>query len=517
MDHPSEGALFKKLAESCDLQAFFAFLLSVILPLVVLFFLMVLFSCSPAFACPRLVEVLADPVDRSDQEGEFVELRLDYGTEGEAPFDSLMVQFEEKPAFRFAYPGTSRLVLVHDSVYCPSRESVSCGLLGNVSLPNSRNSYWRSWAVRTGTGVACLDSVGLAIPKAGASFQRVKDTDRWVVAEPSMGEANPLYELGIKDCGLEPLSGTFWTEGNRLGWNVGFSMSGCDSSWIYYKVEDLFSGKVVSDSSRISGKLEIPGVMGRTLWMTATLPTDEASGNDQLDTLLISSGNSPIVVTEVHHCPQEPEPEWVEVYNRTSRALALEKFQFCGRGGPWSKNSNDSIGPFQSIIFTKDSLGMREFLGYGEARIVQLSMGYLNNAVGNISICYGSQIVDSVSWDKTTVSCPQGFNPVTNRAESTPGFQRSVHSRNEIPFTYKLSSRVVKRDGTPLRVWVESLFPVDLKLLDSTGHVLWKSHVPAQSNMWWSVPLKDLPRTGIAYIAFSSGSYENKVGIVLRP
>lgn len=530
--------MFKKLEESCDLQAFFAFLLSVILPMVVLFVLMMLFSCSPAYACPRLVEVFADPVDVSDQEGEFVEIRLwegsddlaDGAAQGDA-FDSLMVQFEEKPALRFSYPGAlsgspsgvlgtssgvSRLVLVHDSVYCPQKESVACGLLGNITLPNSRETYWRTWAVKKGEA-ACLDSVGLPSPKAGSSFQRVKDSDRWVVAEPSLGEANPLYESGIKDCGLEPLNAVELSRGTDLGWSLRFSMAGCDSSWLYYSVEDLFGGKVLADTSMIQGRLEIPEAKGRTLWVRAALPSDEASGNDLLDTMLVSAGNSPVVVSEVHHCPQEPEPEWVEVYNRTGRSLPFNKFQFCGRGGLWSKNLDDSLGPFQSVIFTKDSSGLRDFLGYKDARLVQLSIGYLNNTSGNISICYGDQVLDSVAWDKSTATCPQGFNPLTGVAEYTPGFQRNAGAKNESPFTYKLSSRVVRRDGTPLRVLVESVLPVDLKLLDSTGHVLWKNKIPAQSNMWWNVPLEGLPRTGIAYVSLSSGVYENKVGIVLRP
>ena len=508
--------MFKRIQESCDLQAFLAFLLSVVLPLVVLFFLMMLFSCSPVFACPRVVEVFADPVDRSDREGEFVELRLGDGPE-EPPFDSIAVQFEEKTALLFANPNKSRLVLVHDSAYCPQRESVACGLLGSLSLPNSRSTYWRTWTLRKGEGTACLDSVGLASPKAGSSFQRVKESDRWVVTQPTPGEANPLYEEGVRDCGLDPLEASALTSGNGMEWKIRISMTGCDSALLNYRVEDLFGGKVLSDSSVIYGGLEIPEVGGRALRVRAELPCDEASGNDRLDTLLVSSGNSPLIVSEVHHCPQEPEPEWVEVYNRTGKNLPMEKFHFCGRGGLWSKNSSDSIRPYQSVIFTKDSLGMRDYLGYRDARIVQLSMGYLNNSSGSISVCYGEQVVDSVSWDKSTVACPQGFNPVTGGAEYTPGFQRNANSKKDSPFTYKLSSRVIRRDGTPLRVGVESEFPVDLKLLDSAGHVLWKTRIPPQSNMWWGVPLKDLPKTGVAFISFAAGSYENKVGILLRP
>lgn len=495
----------------------------------------VLLEIIAALACPMLVEVLADPVDVSDSQGEFVEIRLpdeavggSGGAKsgfGSAAFDSLFVQFEEKAALRFPFPEGRRFVLVHDSVLCPQVDGVDCGLLGAVNLPNSRETYWRTWVGRRDGALICHDSVSVPSPKAGASFQRVKESDRWEVTEPTLGEANPLYELGVNDCGLEPLTATLLNEGalnvtEVVEWNLRFSMSGCDSSRIHYRVEDLFSGKAWKDSSRIGPSLEIDGVSGKALQVTASLPRDESSYNDSLDTLLVLPGSSPIVISEVHHCPQEPEPEWVEVFNRTGRSLSLKKFRFCDRGGLWEKSAADSIAPFQSIIFTKDTAGLREILGYRDARLVQLSLGYLNNSSGKLDLCYGDVVLDSVSWDKSTVSCPLGFSPITGKAEYTPGFQRSAQSlsarQNEIPFMYKLSSRMVRRNGS-LRVYVESENPVELKLLDSAGRVQWTQVAPARSNAWWNVPLNDLPRTGVAFVSLRSGKFENLVGFILRP
>lgn len=464
-----------------------------------------------ALACPMLVEVLADPVDVSDSQGEFVEIRLP--DEGSAAFDSLFIQFEEKSALKFPFPEGRRFVLTHDSSFCPKIEGVGCGLLGAVNLPNSRETYWRTWVGRRDGALICHDSVLVPSPKAGKSLQRLKETDRWEVTEPTFGEASPLYELGVKDCGLDPLTATG-------EWSLRFSMSGCDSSLIQYRVEDLFKGTTWQDFSVINPFLQVEDAKGMALRVTANLPRDESSFNDTLDTLLVLPGSSPIVISEVHHCPQEPEPEWVEVYNRTGRSLALQKFRFCDRGGLWGKSAADSIAPFQSFIFTKDSSGLREILGYRDARLVQLSMGYLNNASGSISLCYGDVVLDSVSWDKSTVSCPLGFSPITGKSEYTPGFQRSAQNsssqQNGIPFTYKLSSRIVRRNGS-LRVYVESENSVELKLLDSAGHVQWTQVAPARSNAWWNVPLRGLPRTGVAYISLKSGSFENLVGFVLRP
>lgn len=400
------------------------------------------FAVARALACPLFVEIFPDPTDVPDNEGEFVEIRLDRN-EGEAPPDTLVVQFEDKEPLRFLYPAGKRFVLVHDLANCPEGDGVACGELGGVTLPNSRESYWKLWTESTslwgGVERSCPDSVGLPKPKAGKSFQRVKESDRWELSLPTPGAEDA-----------------------------------------YYEQQD-------------------------------GLPDDEP-GVSVVDSL---TGESPLVITEVHHCPLEPEPEWVEVYNRTDKPVALDKFRFCGRGGTWK----GVAGPYESMVFTRDTLMLREFIGYKDVRLFQVAMGYLNNTAGNISICFDQQVVDSVSWDKKTVACPSGFNPLSGRGENTPGFQRKqdVGKKLSEPFTYKLSSRVFRVGGNPLRVYVEGDVPVEIRLLDSAGRSVWHAQAPAGSNRWWDVPLRDLPGLGVAYVSLTAGRFENTVGILLRP
>lgn len=446
-----------------DLRAFFALLLAMAAAFAVLCFTVGLLSCSPAYACPLLVEVFADPADVSDQEGEFVEVRLDSTVFAKY----LWIQFEDKKAVRYPYARGERLVLVHDSLYCPEIAGVLCGVSA-VSLPNSRETGWKLWlgneaVADSGESRRCLDSVWLPRPKVGASLQRVKETDRWEVAEPSFGLVNPYYELGAE--AVDPLDSLM------NGW-------GADSS-------------------------------GRSL-----------------------------VISEVHHCPQEPEPEWVEVYNAATLSLPLNRVRFCERGDFWGSVKNgrvDSIAPYESLILTRDTAGLREFLGFREVRLLQVSMGYLNNVAGELSVCLGDRVVDSVYWDKSTVACPLGFSPLTGKAENTPGFLGSECSLNVLsdsaswqelhqksqqvsqPFAYKLSTRVVRRNSSNLRVLVEGDTDVVMRLLDSAGRILWKRTAPAQSNTWWSVPLEGLPKTGVAYVSLVAGKFEKMVGFVLRP
>jgi len=395
--------------------------------------------CASAYSCPMFVEFFPDPKNVSDQEGEYVEIRLD-----DFRADSLFVRFESKEILAFAWPDAERLVLVHDSVQCPPRRNVACGMLGKVSLPNSRESVWKVWS-----GV-CMDSVTVPQPKPGKAVQRVGLTDEWAFVAGTMGYGDAEYELGVEE-----------------------------------------------DSS-----LSAIAKLARSLRMT-----------------------------EVHHCPEEPMPEWVELYNASGYALPLQDFRFCDRGAALG-GARDSILPFQTLLVSKDTAALRESLGIPDIRMLQVGLGYLNNTEGALRLCFRNDVVDSVYWSKGTVVCPSGFNPLTGKREFTPGYQSKSATNGgahdaagtvsriadaDKPLTYKLSSRVVSKKGAALRVRVESEFDVKLSLLDSAGRRIWKSVVSANSNEWVKIPVQEHLGIGTGFVALSVGEYEDVVGILVRP
>ena len=382
-----------------------------------------------AFACPVFTEFYPDPKDVSDQEGEYVEIRMD-----DFRAESLYVQFESKAAMAFAWPEAERFVLVHDTAKCPV--GATCGSLGKISLPNSRESVWKLWAG------SCMDSVTVMQPKPGKVIQRVGLTDNWEFVEAS---------------------------------------------------------KAVSETQEASDSL-LEGVM---------------------------AGLSPLRVTEVHHCPGEPMPEWVELYNSSEYPLPLEVFRFCDRGGALGK-AGDSIRPYQAVLVSKDTSSLRSALGILDIRMIQVSLGFLNNNEGTLRLCFRDNVIDSVYWNKGTVSCPSGFNPLSMRREFTPGYlpknARNVSLAGDAnqgaakaPVEYKLSSRVISKKGSPLRVRVESEHNVTLSLLDSAGRCVWKSVVSAMSYEWVKVPVQEYLGVGAAFVSLSVGEYVDVVGILVRP
>lgn len=459
----------------------------------------------PLPACPMFVEFFPDPTDVADGEGEYVEIRLD-----DFRAESLLVSLDLKAPLAFPFPrSANRVALVHDSTACPARDSLACGLLGTYTLPNSRESVW---ILRSGT---CTDSVTIPAPKPGKALQRVGETDEWAFTAGTFGVADPDYELGIRDCGVR-LDSAEWREG--VGWALRGFLGGCDSSVASLEVLDLGSpGGWRREKVSLSGRFGLEAGAKGSAWVRIALPGDAAPSNDSVDRFLVAEGMSPVALTEIHHCPSEPEPEWVEVYNRSRYALPLSRLRFCGRGGLWGRPA-DSLRPYESVLVTKDSAELREFLGFRDVRIVQTSMGILNNVSGSLSLCLDSVAVDSAAWTKNTVTCPSGFNPLYALAENTPGYQRPGGKQAlEEPFAYKLSSRVVSRRGGPLRVSVESESELLLRLLDSTGHAVWSERIRPMSTSWHEVPAAERCGIGVCYVSMSVGAFEKVVGIVVRP
>lgn len=425
---------------------------------------------SVTHSCPMFVEFYPDPKDVSDKEGEYVEIRLD-----DFRAESLFVRFESKEVLSFAWPDAERLVLVHDSSQCAARASAQGSL--QDSLRNEPQSLSQS-GLQSGlrnqdapqSGVVCGSLGNTTLPNSRESAWKLwagTCVDSVTVPRPKPGKT--IQRVGMTD------------------------------EWTF---------------------------------------ADGASGvqdNMEQDSLMVArmfaGGASVLRVTEVHHCPEEPMPEWVELHNASAYAFPLDAFRFCDRGGVLGQ-AGDSIRSFQTVLVSKDTASLRAALGIPDIKLIQVSLGFLNNVEGTLRLCFRNDVVDSVVWKKGEVACPSGFNPLTGRREFTPGYQskntkkvgaatatNAVSSQDLLnaPFTYKLSSRVISKRGKPLRVRVESENDVTVSLLDSAGRRVWKSVVSAMSNGWVNVPVQVYLGIGVGYVTFSAGEYENVVGILVRP
>jgi hypothetical protein len=385
--------------------------------------------------------------------------------------ESLFVRFESKEVLSFAWPDAERLVLVHDSSQCAARTSAQGSL--QDSLRNEPQSLSQSGLRNQDapqSGVVCGSLGNTTLPNSRESAWKLwagTCVDSVTVPRPKPGKT--IQRVGMTD---------EWTFADR--------------------------------ASGVQDNMEQDSLMVARMF---------------------AGGASVLRVTEVHHCPEEPMPEWVEIHNASAYAFPLDAFRFCDRGGVLGQ-AGDSIRSFQTVLVSKDTASLRAALGIPDIKLIQVSLGFLNNVEGTLRLCFRNDVVDSVVWKKGEVACPSGFNPLTGRREFTPGYQskntkkvgaatatNAVSSQDLLnaPFTYKLSSRVISKRGKPLRVRVESENDVTVSLLDSAGRRVWKSVVSAMSNGWVNVPVQVYLGIGVGYVTFSAGEYENVVGILVRP
>lgn len=471
----------------------------------VLFFVAFLYAIEPE--CPRFVEFFPDPVDTTDDAGEYVEIRL-----ADLP-ETLFVRLEDKP--RISIPNTfgNRLLLHRDSLACPEQDSLDCRKLGGTAIPNSREMFW---TLQQGS---CTDTVYLPQPKAGKVLQLDEFNGTWVYAEPTPGVANSDYEMGIADCGIELVNSAFVSG----FFDVAVKLSNCDSSIVYYESEKLdLAARHIKDSVKVNKstiiKIESDGMPER---FVAFVPPDDVLRNDTLRTLLVSRKAPPLSFTEVHYCPEEGYEEWVELYNSLPRELELGNFDFCGRGKLYADSV--SLQAFESALVAKDTSALRLEIGFNETRILKASFGALKNTADTLALCYVHDTLDVVTFGKETSSvCPKGFNPRTGRKENTPGFQsRELARHGTAPFNVEFSSRSVSLyKHEPIRVRVgtngNEALQVRWVLVSESGRLVKEDYVEANDDTWFVLPILS-EQPGVYFFKCIAGRYEKKYGIVLRP
>ncbi len=466
--------------------------------------------------CPFFTEFFPDPSLVADRDGEFVEVAWDSG--GAVLWDTLYVRFEDKtPFFWVREEGKSRVLWHRDVNACPEVSALACEPLTVAALPNNRPA---AWSLRAGT---CADSAFLPAPKPGEVFQRAgAGYGDFVFASPTPGMAHPVYEPGARDCRLavEAVSVT------EERWELKTRLAGCDSAEVRVKMLSLEDAYLEDEFVKTLRGFETfySTFSSRGLWLQLEFPEDDYPANDIWDTLFIEPRYAPVYISEVHPCPEEPVPEWVELYNSSERSLPLSRVGFCVRASIGAA-AGDSLRKRETLLLSRDTLALREWLGVSEIRIAQANLGYLKNTADTLRLCFDSFPVDSVFWGKNAAvksDCPHGFNPRTQKRDSSPGFQKqtAVAKAENGSFRPFWNARVFskKRPDFPLMVAVESEARVKVELLSGKGILLWSTDISGGSGKEWAeVPLLEKGTAGANYLRFSEGRHEKMVGIILRP
>jgi len=129
---------------------------------------------------------------------------------------------------------------------------------------------------------------------------------------------------------------------------------------------------------------------------------DEKPSNNQLikSFIVYPPGNifNDIVINEIMYAPSSGEPEWVEIYNRTSFPINLKNWKFSDAASTITITISDiEIFPNSYIVLTRDS-SILNYFNVG-SEIIEFSLPALNNT-GDAVVIKDSLgiIIDSLSY-----------------------------------------------------------------------------------------------------------------------
>lgn len=206
------------------------------------------------------------------------------------------------------------------------------------------------------------------VPETAATGSNAGD---FRVADPSPGAPNVRdrdaalvrHALSLSPEQPEP-SGTatvtlLLTNLGASGWEAGDARLHVSGGLLGAPVEQqapaLAAGETTSVQVALDGLRE-----GRAALAAAvTLAGDQAPSNDR-DTLLVRVGPGPLELSEIQFHPAASEGEWVEVRNRSGRALALEEFRIGDRAGAAGRiEPGEPLAPESLAVFAQDPIALR--------------------------------------------------------------------------------------------------------------------------------------------------------------
>jgi len=473
--------------------------------------------------CPFFSEFLADPQSNSDTQGEYVEIAWDAYS---AHWDTLYYQLDDgETQVWLRTADTLGRLLLHRSApsACPNWNNLSCVPLRTAALPNSRASRWTLAA-----GI-CRDTADLPMATPGIALQR-SGIEPWNWApsrQPSPPERtgtpglpDTQYETDIEDC-IVRVSKANW---NGIVWHVELVGSGCTHSET--TIETHPADGTPSQSWKLKfadGEATLPAISSRSaLWMRIVHSPDGNPANDTVDTLLTTPESSPLQLSEVAPCPQDPAPEWFEITNIQTTPFPIEHLNSCGPEVRNAPNS-DSIAPGASILVGNDTTSLRTWLGIPDIVLIQMPIGNLRNSTDTLRLCWKNALLDSIVWNaETPPPCPSTLDPNNPQQSGSPAYiplsTPSSTETQKLQIAYRILSASDPKSNQQIR-W-ETNQPGILRLFDRRMRRLFSQAIPAapMGTNWQALPHWRSCSPGPCFIQLDIGSANATVhSFIVRP
>jgi hypothetical protein len=187
-------------------------------------------------------------------------------------------------------------------------------------------------------------------------------------------------------------------------------------------------------------------IIGRVLFV----PDEKPDNNELIKSFIVfPPGNNynDVVINEIMYAPSTGEPEWIELYNRTTVTVNIKKWKFSDNTSTVTiTNEVKEILPGSFIVLTRDS----SILNYYnvQSEIIEFNLPALNNtgdavvikdSIGVIidSLYYypdwggneGGRSLERVSVDRFSLD-PTNWGTSVNIFKATPGSINSITQKN---------------------------------------------------------------------------------------
>ncbi len=110
-------------------------------------------------------------------------------------------------------------------------------------------------------------------------------------------------------------------------------------------------------------------------------------------------GGAQVVINEIMYAPENPEPEWVELFNAGPGAVNLERWSLHDAAGGRCVLPRRTIASGGYMVITRDSAGLRDARG-GRGAFLEASLPVLNNSGDALFLVDSTGLTrDSVYYD----------------------------------------------------------------------------------------------------------------------
>ena len=138
--------------------------------------------------------------------------------------------------------------------------------------------------------------------------------------------------------------------------------------------------------------------------MIDVIPDDDSTNNiafTKVNGVLINEERNDIVINEIMYAPTSPQPEWIEIYNRSSKSIDLKNYQIADAADTVKViNQSTMINPNEFFVIAKDTAIFNYYKISSDVVIV--SFPTLNNTNDKIILLDSlNRVIDSLHYYST--------------------------------------------------------------------------------------------------------------------